>query len=349
MSRLVGVLLKPHLGGPGREKEQLEELASKVGIDVERLEAFETGTERPRLSEIGALAEALNVDPIHLFRPSPVVAARRSNRDLSEVCSEFLNELDLHFATYLRGGLQQRLDQAFPARKPWHARAAGEGWAKRTGARGYVPGNPEKDPLIRAVESDLGVPVVIWPIPETPFGATIRLGDIYVIWVNSHDVPETQQRFTLAHEVGHLLLRHVNAGLLMEEARSVDSAVEGSSPINKEIESHAQHFASGVMADRELVLAYWTYEATAAAVAELATQLGTSFEATRVLLDRHLSKEDAAEVRQASEGVFVRAAFQDAGLGDVYETMMAAKSRRYFSPLVPEHTVLELNLERSLG
>lgn len=64
--------------------------------------------------------------------------------------------------------------------------------------------------VLRLVESALEVPVVIAALPTGIAGCCWRDGERVVLWVNGMHAP-VRQRFTLAHELGHLRCGHDGA------------------------------------------------------------------------------------------------------------------------------------------
>lgn len=66
------------------------------------------------------------------------------------------------------------------------------------------------DCVLTLVESALGVPVVIAALPTGIAGCCWRDGGRVVLWVNGTHAP-VRQRFTLAHELGHLRCGHDGA------------------------------------------------------------------------------------------------------------------------------------------
>ncbi len=76
-------------------------------------------------------------------------------------------------------------------------------------ALGVPPGAPVRC-VLSLVERQMRVPVVIAALPTNIAGCCWRDGDRAVLWVNGTHAP-TRQRFTLAHELGHLRCRHDGA------------------------------------------------------------------------------------------------------------------------------------------
>lgn len=76
-------------------------------------------------------------------------------------------------------------------------------------ALGLDPAAP-LDCVLSLVESDLGLPVVVAALPAGVAGCCWRDGDDFVLWVNGTQAP-VRQRFTLAHELGHVRCGHDGA------------------------------------------------------------------------------------------------------------------------------------------
>lgn len=66
------------------------------------------------------------------------------------------------------------------------------------------------DCILTLVESLVGLPVVVAALPEAVSGCCWRDGDRVVLWVNGTHAP-VRQRFTLAHELGHIRCGHDGA------------------------------------------------------------------------------------------------------------------------------------------
>ena len=341
MSSVGSVLIREHLGTEVTD-DDFRRLATRTSISVDRLVALEAGDTNPHSTEIGVLAETLGVDPIHLFRTPPSIRARRRSSELAADPARFLTTVDLHLAAY-EVECTQELPPRMPVNSVRGARRTGEGWASGNQARGF---SLDRDPLFDAVQGRLGIPIVIWPICDAPFGATVTFGDMTVIWVNSHDVPGSQQRFTLAHEVGHLALGHVH-DLRMEPSNSAFDSSAGASPLQTQEEREADSFAAGVMGDYDTLHALWDRDATPQSVARVASALGASYEATLNLLSAHFRVEhqELIELR----GAAVWRAYRGAGLIEVYQHFEDQRNRKYVSELIEREGLLEAALERAVG
>jgi len=90
------------------------------------------------------------------------------------------------------------------------------------------------------VERLLGLPVVIAALPDDVAGCCWRDGERVVLWINGLDIP-TRQRFTLAHELGHVRCGH-------DGAMPVDTFVTISGMPTDSREVQANAFAAELLA-----------------------------------------------------------------------------------------------------
>jgi Zn-dependent peptidase ImmA (M78 family) len=166
---------------------------------------------------------------------------------------------------------------------------------------------------------------------------------VLAIWVNSYEVPATQQRFTLAHELGHVLLRHAEL-THVESTKSPEQATSVGSPEQRSREEHANVFASGVLYDYDRIHSNWDGETTPESVAHVAANLGISFEAALVGMKTHLKKQ-VAGIDQSARTLQPYEAFRSAGCGafvDWYHSLTNQKR----VPAVLAHSQL---LEQALA
>ncbi len=97
--------------------------------------------------------------------------------------------------------------------------------------------------VLTVVERDLGLPVVIAALPQGIAGCCWRDGDRTVLWVNGTQAA-VRQRFTLAHEVGHLRCGH-DADVPVETVETIG----GKTTDSREIQANA--FAAELLAPAE--------------------------------------------------------------------------------------------------
>lgn len=123
--------------------------------------------------------------------------------------------------------------------------------------------------VLTVVERDLGLPVVIAALPEGIAGCCWRGdGDRVVLWVNGADAA-VRQRFTLAHELGHVRCAH-DAGTPVETFETLG----GKSTDSREVQANA--FAAELLAPAEAVRASIVSEPSLDDVVLLAARFGIS-------------------------------------------------------------------------
>jgi transcriptional regulator with XRE-family HTH domain len=317
------------------------ELSDRSGIPLERIQQLLENQDDPSIYELGEIADVLAVNPSYLIRPRPSVVARRESGVDNTAMDTLLERFDLHVEAYSVELAQPEVNDAFPANNTWGARASGKGWAARHDV--VWSGTEESDPLIDAVENELRVPVLVWPVPEAPFGATLRLNDDLAVWINSYDVPGSQQRFTLAHEVGHILLRHADT-THVEPTTTPERAPRVGSPDRREREEHANAFAGGVLYDHERITAHWDGDASPESVAHVAANLGISFAAALVGMKIHL-KKDVHGIDATARTVQPHEAFRSAGYGEYVDWYVDLIGRRRVPAILPHSDLLKVALD----
>jgi Zn-dependent peptidase ImmA (M78 family) len=132
---------------------------------------------------------------------------------------------------------------------------------------GLDPGSPVPCLLI-AVEDQLRIPVVIAPLPDGIAGCCWRDGERLLLWVNGTE-PSFRQRFTLAHEVGHVRCRH-------DTAVPVETfeTLSGKTTDSREIQANA--FSAELLAPADGVRAMVDHEPTLEDVVLIAARYGIS-------------------------------------------------------------------------
>jgi Zn-dependent peptidase ImmA (M78 family) len=122
--------------------------------------------------------------------------------------------------------------------------------------------------ILTTVEVELGLPVVIAALPDGIAGCCWRQEQHTVLWVNGTDAP-VRQRFTLAHELGHVRCSH-------DLRVSVDTfeTLAGKTTDSREIQANA--FAAELLAPAEGVRAMIRGEPTLEDVVLIAARYGIS-------------------------------------------------------------------------
>ena len=104
---------------------------------------------------------------------------------------------------------------------------------------------------IRDLVRDCGVQVLAWDFQDID-GLVLELDAGAVIWVNESQAP-TRQRFTLAHELGHHLLRHADTFHLDLGGNVAPNATGGHPTYDWRAERSANEFAASLLMPASMV------------------------------------------------------------------------------------------------
>ena len=140
--------------------------------------------------------------------------------------------------------------------------------ARETRAQLGMAGAASIGCLLTVVERDLGLPVVIAVLPEGIAGCCWRDEDRVVLWVNGTQAA-VRQRFTLAHELGHVRCAH-DAETPVETFETLG----GKSTDSREVQANA--FAAELLAPGEAVTASVVSEPSLDDVVLIAARFGIS-------------------------------------------------------------------------
>ena len=128
--------------------------------------------------------------------------------------------------------------------------------ARETRAEAGLPEDGPPPCLLTAVEETLGIPVVIAELPGEVAGCCVRRdADRALLWINGAH-PVARQRFSLAHELGHLRCAHDGA-----TPAEAFITLEGKATDSREIQANA--FAAELLAPADAVRAWMGDERTA--------------------------------------------------------------------------------------
>jgi Zn-dependent peptidase ImmA (M78 family) len=122
--------------------------------------------------------------------------------------------------------------------------------------------------LLTAVEDQLRIPVVIASLPDGIAGCCWRDGERLLLWVNGTE-PSFRQRFTLAHELGHVRCRH-EGGVPVETIETLS----GKTTDSREIQANA--FSAELLAPADGVRAMVDHEPALEDVVLIAARYGIS-------------------------------------------------------------------------
>jgi Zn-dependent peptidase ImmA (M78 family) len=121
--------------------------------------------------------------------------------------------------------------------------------------------------VLTAVEEGAGVPVVVGSLPDDVAGAVWRHDGETLIWVNGGH-PVVRQRFTVAHEYGHVCCGH--------GATAVDTPATLAGDTRDPLEVQANAFAAEFLAPRAGMEAQLGREPTLEDLVEAAARYGIS-------------------------------------------------------------------------
>lgn len=226
-----------------RRRMTLEDLEARIGDDQGVLRMWaEQGTDPP-LWVVCAVADVLRVLPEHLMGmpPSAAVVARGGVTDptAGERVAQLIDTVDVE-----RMYLAQLLGSRFPARrgiKPRKAQKRSDIVALAVDVREFVGisrWGAVRD--LASVADELGIGTISARLPGAPDGLTFLFSDgTPGVFVNVAAVAE-RARFTLAHEIGHVLLGHLGGGRSI-----VDLRVDPHDPAREE--SAANIFAAHLL------------------------------------------------------------------------------------------------------
>ena len=268
------------------------DVEARSAVSQSMLHRVETGKRTSAtLEEFDRLAQALAVGLDELLYGSAVetrvlAAARTSGCTVDSLKAALgqgieLLKLDDRLDAVVTGLRQEAAPRALALPSSGSVQERGEaaaGWAREALGLGYAP----VADLVSAVEHLTGVDAGTMPLPEKVPGICVTDPDraTSIILVNSNDAAE-RQRFTLAHELAHILFG---------DATHVD-AVDGERTPQEVL---CDEFARNLLIPRAGVRAWLARTGTAVSrdgadertMALLARHFGASPDVTRIQLDR---------------------------------------------------------------
>lgn len=226
---------------------QSQELAARLGIDPSAMSNIERGKRSVKTAELVRIAEVLDISPLALLDEESLparmpLAARRDGGPgaiKGAAYSRLLALSEIHTVLSDAGyESAPRLDEApQPGGGSW--KAVAEDLAREFA--GYLAikcdGTERFARLAEAIEDKLRVDVLVERFEQDPLsGAAISDDAFPLIFVNStHWTPRSL--FTLAHELGHLLLHHDHDGSI-----AVDETFAGSNQDERQANAFAAAF-----------------------------------------------------------------------------------------------------------
>jgi Zn-dependent peptidase ImmA (M78 family)/DNA-binding XRE family transcriptional regulator len=222
------------------------ELAERLGRTQTAVSLWESGKRTAGLDDLIDIADALGIELSRLLPPNqarrPVEALLRATA--VQLVDHQLYEAIDRLATDAEGATLPEPELAVSAAAPSHA--ANELLEKA---------NIREPPVDVAMLCVLcGVLVLERSFREALSGLVFAYEDGAVIGVNA-DHPETRQRFTIAHELGHYLLGHHERSPVYEERFHLDLAERMPPGFDHRAERAANDFAADLLMPRRLMSA----------------------------------------------------------------------------------------------
>jgi Zn-dependent peptidase ImmA (M78 family)/transcriptional regulator with XRE-family HTH domain len=259
---------------------QSQELAARLGIDPSAMSNIERGRRSVKTDELVRIAETLGVSPLALLDEESLparmpLAARRDGESgtiKGAAYSRLLALSEIHAVLSDAGYVATpMLDQApQPGHGYWKTVAEDLAWQVSHYLAVECDGTERFAKLVEVIEDKLQVDVLVEKFDRDPLsGAAISDRDFPLIFVNSqHRTPRSL--FTLAHELGHLLLRHDHGSSI-----TVDESLTG----NTQEERQANAFAAAFLMPEARIDEYLTsYGLGPESLARMLYDFGVSYE-----------------------------------------------------------------------
>lgn len=187
-------------------------LGEALGYKTSMVSAFETGGRRLKLEDLARLCLVLDKEPEYFLRTEAIKAAHHGpvgltlRAQLAELHHQPLTDSITAFLDHR----EQRRTQESAVPDLHYLRPHG---AARELLNLCGVDAPPVD--LKSIARTLKVPLVKWDFPNSLSALIVEVdADTYVIGVNSEHHPN-RQRFSIAHELGHAVLRH-EAGYYLE-------------------------------------------------------------------------------------------------------------------------------------
>ena len=191
----------------------LQEMADAMGLSKQALSKFETGKDTPNSTRLIQMSKLLGVKPEYFFRPYSVelgnVEFRKQStlpaKDRDAIIEQTRDSLERYIMleSFFEGEEMPR-DFADKARYEVHSLEDAEKAAEQLRRRWHI-GFDAIENLTELLEEH-GLKVIALDTPEKFDGLCAEVGPHTVVILNKNR-PGDRQRFTAAHELGHLVMR----------------------------------------------------------------------------------------------------------------------------------------------
>lgn len=241
------------------------DLASRLQRTQTAVSYWESGRRGLSLDDLVDVAQALGVASAELLPDRPVrrqvpalLRAMADEVDASQLADQ-LEEFALHAERMPQPPLRWRIPPASP-------RDTADALLEAAGIS--APPVP-----IRDLVNGCGVQILPWQFEGQDIdGLVVELDAGAVIWVNECQAP-TRQRFTLAHELGHHLLRHADSFHLDLGGNLAPNVTGGHPSYDWRAERSANEFAANLLVPSSMVR---RVAPTVTAIAPLASKFNVS-------------------------------------------------------------------------
>jgi Zn-dependent peptidase ImmA (M78 family)/DNA-binding XRE family transcriptional regulator len=175
-------------------------LARRLGISQAAVSNWESGARQPSLDDLYVLADELDVEVFDLL-------PRRAGPPVRAVLRGVAEKLE---RSTLAAAMEKFVDHAETMERPTRTMSIRAAVPQEAAVELLEELDVSKPPVdVGAVAAACGVPVVEWKFDESLSGLVMDTTAGAVIGVNkAHTV--TRRRFTVGHELGHVLLRHLD-------------------------------------------------------------------------------------------------------------------------------------------
>ncbi len=180
--------------------------------------------------------------------------------------------------------------------------------------------------LLDVVEQRAGLPVVVAALPDGVAGACAPLGPGRLLWVNGTQA-RVRQRFTLAHELGHVWCKH-------DGRLPVDSFATLSGRTSNPLEVQANAFAAEFLIPRGALDEVLDREPTLDEIVVVAAHFGTSAIMTLYRFKQHdrISAARCARIEDEIRQGLHAAASRRLELAPLADRLGRLEHLPYFSP-----------------
>jgi Zn-dependent peptidase ImmA (M78 family) len=182
--------------------------------------------------------------------------------------------------------------------------------------------------LLDVVEERAQLPVVVAALPDALAGACVPVGAGRVLWVNGAH-PPVRQRFTLAHELGHVWCKH-------DGALEVDTVATLSGRTTRPLEVQANAFAAEFLIPRTAVDGLFGRDPTFDEVVVVAAHFGTSPIMALYRFKQHalISPGACAAIERALDDRRHHGALERLGMEPLNDRLGGLRALPYLSPAI---------------